>query len=173
MVQKRYLKQARINQLPELSEMDRINEEYEYLKKLCSDVRKMEQKKQSSQGLRNYIHIRLVSIVEYEIKAISVDIIDRFKIRPRDLLDNDEVTIHLDYLDNLTEGQITKGKVIATEYSFTNVDQIGLLFSYVNGVNKPSRKKKPFTRKSKSLDARPFFDWIQDLKHIPKYLLLV
>jgi len=168
MSQKRYLKQGRINQLPELSEMDRINEEYEYLKKLCSDIRKLEQKKQSAQGLKNYIHIRLASIVEYQLKAVSVDIIDRFKIRPRDLLDNDEVTIHLDYLDNLTEGQITKGKVVATEYSFTNVYQIGLFFSYVNGVNKPSRKKKSFTRKSSAFDARPFFDWIQDLRHIPK-----
>ena len=168
MIQKRYIKQGRINQLPELSEMPKINNEYEYLKKLCSDAKKLEEKKQSAhQGLKNYIHVRLVSIIEFEIKAISVDIIDRFKIRPRDLLDHDEVTIHLDYLDNLTEGSVTKGKIVTTEYSFTNIDQIGLFFSYVNGVNRPNRKKKPITRKSNALAARPFFDWIQDLKHIP------
>jgi hypothetical protein len=72
--------------------------------------------------------------------------------------------MRVDVLDIMPKGQITKGKVITTEYSFTSVNEIGKFFSYVNGVDTPNYKKsKPFNNKSS-----PFFDWIHDLKHIPK-----
>ena len=161
----RYLKQRRINLLPEPKELKRCNKEYAHLKKTCSEVKKLEQSGSSAvQDLKNYIHVRLVSIVELQLKVVSWTLIDEFSINAKELLDHDELTIRLDVLDHMTKGQITKGKVITTEYQFTNVTEIGKFFSYVNGVDTPNRKKK----KRISYKSSPFFDWIHDLKHIPK-----
>ena len=161
----RYLKQRRINLLPEPKELKHCNKEYERLKKICSEVAELE--KSGSlvvQPLKNYVHIRLVSIVEQQLKVVSHTLIDEFSINAKELLDHDELTIPLNLLDYFKKGQITKGKVITTEYQFTNVTEIGKFFSYINGVDRPNRKrKKPFNYKSS-----PFFDWIHDLKHIPK-----
>ena len=142
MKQKRYLHKRSIDKLPEFNELPKFEKEFEDLKELCSLIN--EKSEQIASALKNYIIIRLVSIVENELKAIAADIIDHFKIRPRDLLDGDEITVSLTRLEEITGKNVTKGKVVITEYKMTNAKQIGELFSYINGVNtvNPRNKKE-------------------------------
>jgi len=164
MKQKRYLHKRSIDKLPEFSEIKVFEKDFEDLKELCSLINKKSDK--SAQALKNYIIIRLVGIVENELKAIAADIIDHFNIRPRDLLDGEEITIPLSKLEEITGKNVTKGKIVTTEYTLTNAKKIGELFSYINRVNTTNfrnKKRKPFSYKS-----NPFFDWIQDLIQIPK-----
>ena len=104
MKKKRFLKKRAIDQIPEFSEMPEFEKKFEELKKLCSEVKKLEQKhpdtiscpkcdaeqkspcysfsEQTAQSLKNYIQIRLVGIVENELKGAAAFIIDEFDIRP-------------------------------------------------------------------------------------------
>ena len=166
MKQKRYLHKRSIDKLPEFSELPKFEKEFEDLKELCSLIN--EKSEQIASALKNYIIIRLVSIVENELKAIAADIIDHFKIRPRDLLDGDEITVSLTRLEEITGKNVTKGKIVITEYQMTNAKQIGELFSYINGVNTVNPRNKKRKRFSYKAPADPFFDWIQDLMQIPK-----
>ena len=165
MKQKRYLHKRSIDKLPEFSEIKVFEKDFEDLKELCSLINKKSDK--STQALKNYIIIRLVGIVENELKAAAAWIIDEFKLRPRDLLDGDEITVSLTRLEEITGKNVTKGKVVITEYTLTNAKKIGELFSYINGVNTVdprNKKRKRFNYKS---PAEPFFVWIQELMQIP------
>ena len=165
MKQKRYLHKRSIDKLPEFSEIKVFEKDFEDLKELCSLINKKSDK--SAQALKNYIIIRLVGIVENELKAAAAWIIDEFKLRPRDLLDGDEITVSLTRLEEITGKNVTKGKVVITEYTLTNAKKIGELFSYINGVNTVdprNKKRKRFNYKS---PAEPFFVWIQELMQIP------
>ena len=166
MKQKRYLHKRSIDKLPEFSEIKRFEKDFEDLKELCSLINKKSDK--SAQALKNYIIIRLVGIVENELKAAAAWIIDEFKLRPRDLLDGDEITVSLTRLEEITGKNVTKGKIVITEYQMTNAKQIGELFSYINGVNTVNPRNKKRKRFSYKAPADPFFDWIQDLMQIPK-----
>jgi len=166
MKQKRYLHKRSIDKLPEFNELPKFEKEFEDLKELCSLIN--EKSEQIASALKNYIIIRLVSIVENELKAIAADIIDHFKIRPRDLLDGDEITVSLTRLEEITGKNVTKGKIVITEYQMTNAKQIGELFSYINGVNTVNPRNKKRKRFSYKAPADPFFDWIQDLTQTPK-----
>ena len=161
MKQKRYLHKRSIDKLPEFSELPKFEKEFEDLKELCSLINKKSDK--SAQALKNYIIIRLVGIVENELKAAAAWIIDEFKLRPRDLLDGDEITVSLTRLEEITGKNVTKGKVVITEYTLTNAKKIGELFSYINGVNTTNIKR----RKRFSYKSNPFFDWLQELMQIP------
>ena len=98
----------------------------------------------NSQYLRNYVIIRLGSIIEGYQKAIITTLVDNFEIKPSKVLGSNELKIDLDQLEDFDITNVTKGKLVTTALRATNPRS---LHEFFTGINK----------------VRNFFQWFDDL----------
>ena len=98
----------------------------------------------NSQYLKNYVLIRLGSIIEGYQKAIITTLVDNFEIKPSKVLGSNELKIDLDQLEDFDITNVTKGKLVTTALRATNPRS---LHEFFTGINK----------------VRNFFQWFDDL----------
>ena len=98
----------------------------------------------NSQYLKNYVLIRLGSIIEGYQKAIITTLVDNFEIKPSQVLGHHELKIDLDQLEDFDVTNVTKGKLVTTALVATNPRS---LYEFFTGINK----------------VRNFFQWFDDL----------
>ncbi|MDH3203149.1 MAG: hypothetical protein OEL81_00530 [Nitrosopumilus sp.] len=90
--------------------------------------------------LKNYIIIRLVTLLEVFFQNQVVNLIDNYKIKHSDLFVNDEISISISSLDKLQNA--SKGKIIATSLSFHSSSDIDFAFSKLLNVEFLTQIKK-------------------------------
>lgn len=107
-------------------------------------------------SLINYAIIRYVSLVECYFKNHVRNIIDKMKISPKIFFENDDITIPLSLLDEISKDEnFTAGNIIAEKINFQNLDNINSKMSNVYGlkyfdeIEKLSMKKKISTYQTK------------------------
>jgi len=77
--------------------------------------------------LKNYIIIRLVTLLELYFQNHVVNLIDHYDLKHNDLFTDDKISISLSSLDKLQNA--TKGKIIATSLQFHSPSDINKIFS--------------------------------------------
>ena len=117
-----------IEAIPDLDK--RHHDEIENLYKFCDEI----VEGSTSQYLKNYVIIRLGSIIEGYQKAIVTGLIDNFAITPTQVLGHHELKINLDQLENFDVTTATKGKLVTTSMRATNLRSIRDIFTGINQV---------------------------------------
>jgi len=77
--------------------------------------------------LKNYMIIRLVTLLELYFQNHVVNLIDHYNLKHNDLFSDDKISISLSSLDKLQN--VTKGKIIATSLQFQSSSNINDIFS--------------------------------------------
>ena len=117
--------------------------------------------------LRNFIKIRLVSIVEFNLKGMIADLIDDYDLDPTELLTDDTIAIDLDFLQNFKSDEYTKGRIIVAYLDKMNPGNIKRMLSRINHLESFEWFDK--IRKHHSGDLFEFFNLLNkernDLTH--------
>ena len=82
--------------------------------------------------MKNYVMVRLVSIIEFNLKAFISELIDDLDLKPGEILIDDSISINLDILQNFKSEFFTKGRIITASLDKMNP---GLIYSIMNRVN--------------------------------------
>ena len=82
--------------------------------------------------MKNYVMVRLVSIVEFNLKAFVSELIDDLDLKPEEILIEDPISIHLDILQNFQSEFYTKGRIITALLDKMNP---GLIYSIMKKIN--------------------------------------
>ena len=127
-----------IKSIPDLD--NQHNVEIKKLREFCDKI----VEGPNSQYLKNYVLIRLGSIIEGYQKAIITTLVDNFEIKPSKVLGSNELKIDLDQLEDFDVINVTKGKLVTTALTATNTRS---LHEFFTGINK----------------VRNFFQWFDDL----------
>ena len=115
-------------------DFERFTEEYSKLENLCKKLDEYDHALQET--VKNYVTIRLVSILDMEIKMIIADLIDLFDVSPIQALGESSITVQLEDLEFVKSEEFTIGKVVTTNLKgyTTNVDTLSDIFSKINQV---------------------------------------
>lgn len=122
-----------------------FEQECDNLINLCDIID--EQNEINQQLLKNFIKMRLVSIVESNLKGLISELIDSQNLNSKIILEKNSIEIDLDILENLKNETYTKGKIIVAHLDKMNP---GILRQVLNNINK--------------LDS---FKWLDDLRNLP------
>lgn len=96
--------------------------------------------------LINYFFIRFVTVIETFCRNAVISIIDQQNIDVAPLFQKGESTIPIDSIDEIKKKEFTKGRVVATNFSFQNPKDINFVFSHLLNID--------------------FFDTIRDFKNL-------
>ena len=113
---------------------------------LCKIIKNQNPANQSL--LKNFVKIRLVSIVEFNLKGFISDLIDSQNLDPEKILNEDSIIIDLDFLQMLKSDEYTKGKIIVAHLDKMNP---GIVYSIMSKINQ--------------VDS---FKWFDQLLNFPK-----
>ena len=82
--------------------------------------------------MKNYVMVRLVSLVEFNLKAFVSELIDALDLKPEEILIDDSISINLDILQNFKSDFYSKGRIITASLDKMNP---GLIYSIMSRVN--------------------------------------
>ena len=85
--------------------------------------------------MKNYVIIRLVSLIEYHLKALISELIDNLNINPKRILESESISIELNVLLNFKSKQYTRGKIIIAHLDKMNANQIKKILSRINRLD--------------------------------------
>jgi len=125
-----FFNKKRVESIPNLDKTHR--EEIKNLIKFCNEI---EESSENSQYLKNYAIIRLVSVIEGELKAIVTKLVDDFQIKPSRVVGHKKMEIELDKLEEYRSTDVTKGKIVTVSMTATNIQNLN---DYLSGINKLS-----------------------------------
>ena len=100
------------------------------LAQLCKIIK--DQNKTNQKLLKNFVKIRLVSIVEFNLKGIISNLIDRQDVEPKKILYGDSIVIDLDLLQNFKKDEYTKGKIVVAHLDKMNP---GIVYEIMKKIN--------------------------------------
>lgn len=78
-------------------------------------------------SLRNYLVISLVSNIEVYFKTVAIKNIDNWNMNISNVI-NEEVRIPLSAFEEISKGDLTRGKLIVSNFSFATLDDIDEFF---------------------------------------------
>ena len=143
------------------------------LTNFCSIIGKQEEQELKEKSdhsisilMKNYVIVRLVSLIEYHLKALIALLIDEWNINPKRVLDSDSISIELNVIQNFKSEQYTKGRIIIAHIDKMNAKLITKILSKINrldffgwyagivGTTKPEalNAKKEKQKQPKALD---------------------
>ena len=125
-----FFNKKRVESIPDLDKTHR--EEIKNLIKFCDEI---DERSDNSQWSKNYAIIRLVGIIEGELKAIVTKLVDDFQIKPSRVVGHKEMVIQLDKLEEYGSTDVTKGKIVTVSMTATNIQNLN---DYLSGINKLS-----------------------------------
>tara|TARA_Y100000590_G_scaffold256162_1_gene287725 strand:- start:126 stop:881 length:756 start_codon:yes stop_codon:yes gene_type:complete len=123
---------------------------------LCEIIN--DQNETNQQLLKNFIKIRLVSIVEFNLKGFVSELIDIQNLNPKDILDKNSIEIDLDVLQNFENVPYTKGKIVVAHLDKMNP---GIVYTIMNNINKLDTFK--WIDKILNKDSGTCFTFFKDL----------
>ena len=113
-------------------DIDNYESSFNDLVKFCTSIKN--QKDDTNKKLmKNYVIIRLVSLIEFNLKALITYLIDELDIKPHTILDEDSIEIDLDVLQRFKSDQYTKGSVIIAHLDKMNP---GITYRILSRINK-------------------------------------
>ena len=140
----RHLESQKIDTLPSF-DPEKFTEDIDELRHFCILISDVEN--DSAQKLmKNYVLVRLISIIEFHLKGLVSNLIDELDIKTQDILRDESIPLKLDVLDHLESEKMTKGNMIS---AFLDIMNPGKVYAIMSKVNK--------------LD---FFEWYQEIKSI-------
>ncbi len=136
-------------------EADTVNEIFTIL-----DQKSDELDGETYHALSNYVVIRLVSAIESYFQNRAGELIDDNEMNVSGIFEKDEIIIPLNELDEISSGNITKGRIVSYAVNFQRFDEVNRVFSKllrVKNFESEIRKKTHsfvFSSKEKGI----FFD---------------
>ncbi|MGI0074124.1 MAG: hypothetical protein ACREA3_09980 [Nitrosotalea sp.] len=79
--------------------------------------------------LKRYFIIRSVTIIEDYFKILVSELIDKYELPIDELLEKDEISISLSQLKDIKKKNITRGRIIATNFNFQDPQVINKVIS--------------------------------------------
>ena len=76
----------------------------------CKIIKNQEEEEQTL--MKNWVVVRLFSLLEFHLKAVFSDLIDDLNINPKRIVEDDSIAIDLNVLEHFKSEQYTKGRVI-------------------------------------------------------------
>ena len=131
----------KLGSIPDFAENELFTKIYEELRELCNFIEKKPEClsdkdwDDKAQAISNYVLIRLVNVLENQLKTITTELIDGFEIHPADVLRENEISFSIYDLDVFRQASTTNGKLVTQQYQFANVRKIGDIFSRINNLN--------------------------------------
>ena len=86
-------------------------------------------------GLKNYIIIKLISVLEDSCKKLAKDEIDRLKINLKNFFQKNDILVRISDLDTLKNSEFTKGAIVASNFNFQNISSINEVLSGIAGTD--------------------------------------
>lgn len=88
--------------------------------------------------IKNYIIIRLVSILEDFFKTLVINMVDNYDL-PLNVLWNDEAKVPISILNEMLSkknlGMMMKGKIVANEFNFADAKKVNYVFTELLNTN--------------------------------------
>ena len=125
----RGLRSYKVERLPTLDVKD-YDDSINNLIDFCSIIDEQDDINQTL--MKNYVMIRLVSIVEFNLKAFVSKLIDDLDLKPEEILRDDSISINLDILQNFKSDFYSKGRIITASLDKMNP---GLIYSIMSRIN--------------------------------------
>ena len=85
--------------------------------------------------MKNWVLVRLVSLIEFNLKAAFADLIDDLNVNPKRILSEDDISIPLNTLEHFKSEQYTKGKVIIAHFDKMNAGIIKTIMDKINRLD--------------------------------------
>jgi len=121
-------KPKKIAGLFEELDIDVWDKQLENLANMISDTKDIKSE-QTIQGIKNYVIINMVTVIEDTTKRLLKSLIDSNNFKIKNLFQRDELHIRLESLDSLKSEELTKGAIIASNFNFQNLNEIDYIFS--------------------------------------------
>ena len=128
-MQKKIFLDKKVERLPIL-DIEYYIETFKDLEKFCSIIEKQEKSIQIL--MKDYVIIRLVSLIEYNLKAFISDIIDEHDVNPKRIMPYDQISINLDVLQRFKSEEYTAGRIIIAHFDRMNPKLIYQVMSRIN-----------------------------------------
>ncbi|SMH70348.1 hypothetical protein [Candidatus Nitrosotalea okcheonensis] len=152
-----------IIQVTDKSIQDLFTESFYELEQILETLKTKKLNSKTTTGLKNYLIIRLVSLIESFCKDLTRKIIDGYHLEPKGIFEKDEIKISILDLDEIKKNEkITVGRIISKEINFQNPQEIDFVFSklicdsFFSQV-KERANTKMFSMKKDGVDY--FFNW--------------
>ena len=118
----RHLESQKIDTLPSF-DPEKFTEDIDELRHFCILISDVEN--DSAQKLmKNYVLVRLISIIEFHLKGLVSNLIDELDIKTQDILRDDSISLKLDVLDHLESEKMTKGNMISAFLDIMNPGKV-------------------------------------------------
>ena len=98
--------------------------------------------KQFERSVKNYLIIRFVTTIEVYFNELIASLIDTYKMPTQGIFEDEKIELPLSRLDDVSKGKITKGKIIATSFTFQNINDIDKVLSKILGFGFLEELKK-------------------------------
>ena len=85
--------------------------------------------------MKNWVLVRLVSLIEFNLKAAFADLIDDLNVNPKRILREDDISIPLNTLEHFKSEQYTKGRVIIAHFDKMNASIIKTIMDRINRLD--------------------------------------
>ena len=85
--------------------------------------------------MKNWVVIRLFSLLEFHLKAVFSDLIDDLNINPKRIVGYDSISIDLNVLEHFKSEQYTKGRVIIANFDKMNPKIIKTIMDKINRLD--------------------------------------
>ena len=100
----------------------------------CKMIREQEEEEQRTL-MKNWVVVRLFSLLEFHLKAVFSDLIDDLNINPKRIVGYDSVSIDLNVLEHFKSEQYTKGRVIIANFDKMNPKIIKTIMDKINRLD--------------------------------------
>ena len=100
----------------------------------CKMIREQEEEEQRTL-MKNWVVVRLFSLLEFHLKAVFSDLIDDLNINPKRIVEDDSIAIDLNVLEHFKSEQYTKGKVIIAHFDKMNAGIIKTIMDKINRLD--------------------------------------
>ena len=147
----RGLRSDKVERLPTLDVED-YDDSKDNLLSFCSIIDDQDDIHQTL--MKNYALVRLVSLVEFNLKGFVSELIDALDLKPEEILIEDPISIHVDILQNFQSEFYTKGRIITALLDKMNPGTIYSIMSRINHLDyfrwydslMPSKQGKTWTQ---------------------------
>ena len=85
--------------------------------------------------MKNWVLVRLVSLIEFNLKTAFADLIDDLNVNPKRILSEDDISIPLNTLEHFKSEQYTKGRVIIAHFDKMNAGIIKIIMDRINRLD--------------------------------------
>lgn len=106
-----------------------------YINEFTVVIHEITNNEKITKQLKNYLVIRLVTVLETFFRNKTIKIIDENNFEISGLFNKGELTIALSDFEEIQKTEFTKGRIVATNFNFQNINEINFVYSKLLGVD--------------------------------------